>query len=53
MTKKHFEALARITASISNDSTRAMVAVDQADYFASINPNFDRTRYLTACNVVR
>ena len=53
MTKKHFEALARITASISSDSTRAMVAVDQATYFASVNPNFDTTRYLTACNVVR
>lgn len=53
MTMKHFEALARITASISNDSTRAMVAVDQATYFASINPNFDTTRYLTACNVVK
>lgn len=45
--------MAAITALISNDSTRAMVAVEQANYFASINPRFDRSRYLTACNVVR
>jgi hypothetical protein len=51
MTRKHFEAIAAITASISNDETRAFVARQQASYFAGINPNFDRARYLTACNV--
>lgn len=51
MTRKHFEAIARITSMISNETTRAMIACEQADYFASQNPNFDRTRYLKACNV--
>lgn len=51
MTKKHFEAMARITASISNDDTRLFVAAQQADYFANINPRFDRNRFLAACGV--
>jgi hypothetical protein len=49
MTKKHFIALAAITAAISNESTRRFVAESQANYFASENPNFDRERFLTAC----
>lgn len=51
MTRKHFEAIARITASISNDLTRSFVAHEQADYFANINPRFDRNKFLAACGV--
>ena len=52
MTRKHFEAMARITATISNDDTRLFVAAQQADYFATQNGNFDRQRYLRACKAV-
>lgn len=51
MTKKHFIALAVITRSISNEQTRTYVAHQQADYFATVNPNFDSARYLSACGV--
>lgn len=51
MTRKHFQALAAITASISNPTTRAFVANGQADYFETVNPNFDRDRYLAAAGV--
>lgn len=49
MSRKDFEAIAAITSRISNDSTRAMVACDQADYFASVNSKFDRERFMKAC----
>lgn len=51
MTKKHFEALAAITAQISNEQTRRFTAENQADYFASVNPLFDRNGYLRACGL--
>jgi hypothetical protein len=51
MTKRHFIALAAINATISNPTTRAFVASEQADYFATINPNFDRERFLAASGV--
>lgn len=51
MTKKHFIAVAAITASISNDQTRKFVAEQQADYFATQNPLFSRAKYLSACGV--
>lgn len=60
MSKKHFEAIARILAqynivnpamgfdegysSAANGITEAM-----ADYFAQQNPRFDRERFLAAC----
>lgn len=52
MTRRHFEAIAAITASISNDETRRMVATKQADYLATTNDLFDRSRFLTACGIV-
>jgi hypothetical protein len=51
MTKTHLIAMAAITASISNPDTRKFVASEQADYFASINPLFDRTVYMKACGL--
>jgi hypothetical protein len=51
MTRKHFIALAAITAAISNESTRRFVAESQANYFATENPNFNRSVYLTACGL--
>jgi hypothetical protein len=51
VTKKHFIAMAAITATISNNQTRKFVANQQADFFKSVNPNFNRATYLAACNV--
>lgn len=51
MTERHFEAIAAIVERISNDSTRAMVAVDLANYFSSVNINFGHEKFLTACGV--
>lgn len=65
MTKQHFEAIAAILRDRKIDGDYAMeidqdwakgvtaateaTADDLADYFKSINPRFDRTRFLTAC----
>lgn len=51
MTRKHFIVMAAITAGISNPTTRATVAVEQAAYFATLNDNFDKALYLKACGV--
>ena len=59
MTKKHFETIAAIirrlsTIAVPDESGQGMlsaVAVDLADYFATVNPNFDRERFLKACGL--
>lgn len=57
MTKKHFEAIAasiarEVAASPeSHKHTIRMVASALAVEFASINPRFDRERFMVACNV--
>jgi len=57
MTRKHFEAIAATFAermanpTVPSEARQALIAVahSQADYFATINPNFDRKHFLTAC----
>jgi hypothetical protein len=67
MTKKHFEAIARmfaervapepqdgVKADRSDDAYQACregLAKDLASYFKQVNPNFDRDRFLAACKV--
>lgn len=51
MTKKDFELIARAFAqSAKNDQTRT-IAYRLADALATINPRFDRARFLAACGV--
>lgn len=61
MTKKHFEAIARILNmySLNNPAPGTFdegyhdaafgIANDMADLFASENPRFNREKFLTAC----
>lgn len=59
MTKKDFEAIAaifnrQVTNPTINCLSDAMVALYSnaamhADYFASVNPRFDRARFMKAC----
>jgi hypothetical protein len=59
MTRKHFEAIARINKqmmdnpTVPSDSRITLIAVAhlQANFFATENPNFDRQRFLTASGV--
>ena len=58
MTKKHFEAIAAILArrqrdydSQQSDNDIRLVAEDLANYFRSVNPNFDKARFLRAAGV--
>jgi hypothetical protein len=45
MTKTHFEAIAAI---LDANGSPEHTVEDFADYFASINPRFDRKRFLAA-----
>ena len=59
MSKKHFIELARIIRDHSNPklftfsavSNAQLIAEHLADFCAKQNPNFDRARFLEACNV--
>lgn len=62
MTKKHYEAIAesisyRMSMQYPADhaqygvTTLRLLAKELADYFASDNPKFDRTRFLDACGI--
>lgn len=57
MTKQHFEAIAAILADHipvqgeAADITYADTVHDLADYFATVNPNFDRAQFLSACGM--
>ena len=53
MTKKHFEAIARILLNNSNEGFGSItdVAKDLATLFQSENPRFNRSQFLIACGV--
>lgn len=51
MTRKHYEALAKIVKGIYDPDTRATVANQIAFMCASDNPLFDDSRFFNACNV--
>ena len=53
MTKKHYEAIAGIIDTVSHDKNKHPhnVAYQLADYFATDNPRFNRTRFLQACGI--
>lgn len=49
MTKRDFIAIARAIAAIGNMIDRQNAAHAIADHAASVNPRFDRARFLAAC----
>lgn len=57
MTKKHYEAIARIFRGIELDTDGFIethyenIVSRLADYFESENPRFDRDKFLSACGV--
>lgn len=59
MTRKHFEALAAIyraqmtNPTVPSDARIALIANanSQADFFETVNPLFDREKFLTACGM--
>lgn len=54
MTRKHFEAIAATIAANPGRHVPEVkkVAYDLADQFAYFNPNFDRSRFLAACDIL-
>ena len=50
MSKKDFIAIASIVSGLSNDGSRSFAANAFANYLATVNPRFDRTRFFAACN---
>lgn len=54
MTKRHFEAIAKILATADGMyeyHTKVYIANQLADYFEQENPRFDRDRFLKAAGV--
>jgi len=59
MTKKHFEAIAKVynkrlnhySTTEADRNTIGSLALDLANYFETENPNFDREHFLTACGL--
>jgi len=60
LTKKHYEAIARIAKQWMDDAEQydresvdmvCWQACNLADYFAKDNPRFDRARFLKACGL--
>ena len=53
MTKKHYEAIAKIIDIVAHDKHKHPhnVAYHLADYFATDNLKFDRARFLQACGI--
>jgi hypothetical protein len=51
LTRKHFEAIARILANMDNGDERKYVAHQFADWLASENPLFQRNAFLEKCGV--
>jgi len=52
MTRKHFEAIAKVlrdNRSSTNDADWYNLVSAMADACAETNPNFDRSRFITAC----
>jgi hypothetical protein len=45
MTKQHFIALAKV---LSKHNPAPSLVYDMCDYFATVNPQFDRDRFLQA-----
>ena len=53
MSKKHFIAIAKILSTQIGmlEKDHIKLAIGLADYFQTQNPNFDRQRFINACNV--
>lgn len=51
MTKKHFEMVARCISNVENVVKRTNLAHECADEFEKANSQFDRSRFLAACDV--
>lgn len=51
MTKKHFEAIAKIMATFKESPSMPIIAYELANYFQRENPRFNRAKFLKACNV--
>ena len=56
MTKKHFQAMADCINTVGKNNQNKgypfvllPVAQEMADYFATINPRFDRAKFMSAC----
>lgn len=53
MTKKHFIALAKRIAEIVDDKARFAATIAVADVAEKFNPEFDRAKFVAACNIFR
>lgn len=50
MSRKHFVALAEAISQITDDAERKRTAELVASVCRQTNPNFDRSRFMGACN---
>lgn len=56
MSKKHFIKVAKVIRAVidhKHPQPAELIAENLAEIFADLNPRFDRSRFLAACNVNR
>ena len=53
MTRKHFVLIAEVISRMENDKARYDVASDMAYELSTVNPRFERARFMSACNAVK
>lgn len=49
MTKRDFEAMAKVVTQIKHTIEKRNAAQNMAGYFRMVNPRFDETRFYKAC----
>lgn len=51
MTRKHFQMMTDSLKAISDKKKKLELAEKAADFFAKVNPRFDRARFFKACGL--
>jgi hypothetical protein len=51
MTKKHYEAIAKVLADQPSSLNKKLICLNLAAFFSKDNPLFNRSKFLNACGI--
>jgi len=52
MTKKHYEAIAKVLADQPSSLNKKLICLNLAAFFSKDNPLFNRSKFLNACGII-